>query len=112
MAASDELVPAVYCEVIQAVESYGTVNVFVICLDREGREQNIIDLGFGLQLACAVNHAKRLADDQDIHLVVLCSAKTGSFLAGADINTELKLVGDKGAERYIKHSVTCIYMYM
>ncbi len=107
MAASDreleleKLVPAVHCEVIQAVESYGTVNVFVICLDRLGHDQNIIDLGFALQLACAVDHAKKQALDQDIHLVVICSAKSGSFMAGADILTELRFTGDSGSQRYI-----------
>ena len=98
---SSKPVPAVHCEVIQAVESHGTINVFVICLDRIGREQNIIDLGFGLQLACAINHARRLALDRDIHLVVLCSAKKGSFMAGADILSELRFIGEKGGERSV-----------
>lgn len=98
----EKLVPAVHCEVIQAVESYGTINIFVMCLDRLGQAQNIIDLGFALQLACAVNHAKKQAIDQDIHLVVICSAKAGSFMAGADILTELKFTGEDGSQRYIQ----------
>lgn len=106
--APENLVPAVHCEVVQAVESYGTINVFVICLDRMGHEQNIIDLGFALQLACAVNHAKHQALDQDIHLVVICSAKKGNFMAGADILTELHFTGDDGSQRYV--TITS-YMY-
>ena len=96
---SSKQVPAVHCEVVQAIESSGTINVFVICLDRVGHEQNIIDRGFALQLACALKQARQKAVIGEIDLVVVCSAKKGSFLAGADLLTELKYVGAQGSQR-------------
>ena len=90
---------AVHCEVIQAVEDAGTIKVFVICLDRAEGDHNIIDREFARQLATAVHHAWKKARKGEVDIVVVCSAKKGSFMAGADIPYELKFVGPEGGER-------------
>lgn len=89
----------VHCEVIQALERGGTINIFVICLDKPNSEVNIIDKEFALSLARALYHAKDKAESGELNLVVVCSAKQGSFLAGADIDHELKFTGPSGTLR-------------
>ena len=94
-------VQVIHCEIIQAVERWGTVNVFVICLDREEGDHNIIDRNFGWQLAKAVLLALEKARKGEVDVVAVCSAKEGSFMAGADILHELKFVGVEGGQRYV-----------
>lgn len=91
---------SIHCEVIQALEHGGTINIFVICLDKPGSEVNVIDKEFALSLARVLYHAKDKAESGELNLVVICSAKQGSFLAGADIEHELKFAGPSGALRY------------
>lgn len=93
------MAPSVHCEVIQALESAGTVNVFVICLDKPDSVHNIIDKEFGLALARAVYLAWEKATNGELDVLVVCSAKDRSFLAGADIAHEMKYVGVAGANR-------------
>lgn len=85
------------CHVVQLGVSERVVNLFVILLDRKGLEHNIVDMPFALELLQAVHRAHVLAARGDIDLVVVCSGKNKSFLAGADINHELKFVGSVGA---------------
>ena len=96
---------AVHCEVIQAVEDAGTINVFVICLDRAEGDHNIIDRELARQLGTAVHYAWKKARKGEIDVVVVCSAKKSSFMAGADILYELKFVGLEGAQRYAEVGV-------
>jgi enoyl-CoA hydratase/carnithine racemase len=84
-----------HCEVIQVVEEPWTANIFVICLDKPDSELNIIDMEFGIQLGRTLYLAKENADAGEIDLVVVCSAKE-SFVAGADILLQLKLIGVNG----------------
>ena len=91
----------IHCEIIRDVERWGTVNVFVICLDREDGDHNIIDRNFGWQLARAGLQAREMARKGEVDVVAVCSAKEGSFMAGADILYELKFVGIKGGQRYV-----------
>ncbi len=92
----------VHCEVIQALEDSGAVvNTFVICLDQPGREHNVIDRALGLQLARAVYLAAEKVEAGEIDLVVVCSGKKGSFVAGADIQSEMKYVGVEGEQKYV-----------
>ena len=93
-------VQMIHCEIIQVVERWGTVNVFVICLDREEGDHNIIDRKFGLQLAKAGLQALEKARKGEVDVVAVCSAKEDSFMAGADILYELKFVGVEGGQRY------------
>ena len=90
----------IHCEVIQALEATGTINIFVICLDKPDSEHNIIDRELGLALARAVYLAREKADKGELDVLVLCSAKKRSFLAGADIEHELmQFVGVQGSYR-------------
>lgn len=94
-------VQVIHCEIIRAVERWATVNVFVICLDREDGDHNIIDRNFGWQLARAGLQAREMARKGEVDVVAVCSAKEGSFMAGADILYELKFVGIEGGQRYV-----------
>ncbi len=89
----------VHCEVIQALEAAGTVNIFVICLDKADSAHNVIDKEFGLGMGRALFLAREKASKGELDVVVLCSAKKRSFLAGADILHELKFVGVEGSRR-------------
>lgn len=91
----------VHFEVISTPVGAGAVNIFVICLDREGGEHNIIDRPFATGLARAVVQADRLAGRGLVDMVVLCSAKRGSFVAGADIKHQLLMIGEEGKLRYV-----------
>ena len=91
----------VHFEVISTPAGAGAVNIFVICLDREGGEHNIIDRPFATGLARAVVQADRLAGRGLVDMVVLCSAKRGSFVAGADIKHQLLMIGEEGKLRYV-----------
>ena len=92
---------SIHCEVIQALEAAGTVNVFVICLDKPVSVHNTIDRELGLGLARAVCLAREKAAQGEIDVVVVCSAKEKSFLAGADILYELKMLGVEGSQRWV-----------
>ena len=94
--------PGVHCEIIQALQGRGVVNVFVICLDRRGSEHNIIDRQFGLELTQAAYLAGEKAGSGEADVVVVCSAKERSFLAGADIEVELKFIGPEGTRRWVE----------
>ena len=75
------------------------MRVFVICLNSPDSQHNIIDRNFALDLGTAVHTAQGLAATGDIDMVVVCSAKDGSFLAGADIKIELQYTGSRGILR-------------
>lgn len=91
--------PLIHCEVIQALDNKGSLNLLVLCMDRPGLEHNIIDRRFALELARVVGGAKEKVEAGEVDLVVVCSAKKGSFMAGADIETELKFVGLGGHKK-------------
>ena len=92
---------SVHCDLIQALEKNGTTSVFIVCLDRPGSDQNIIGEQFVFELAGAVRLARKLYLSGEADLLVLCSAKRGAFLAGADIQHELKkYVGPLGKLRF------------
>ena len=99
MADEEAAGPSVHCEVIQALEGRGVLNIFVICLDRTNAAHNIIDRTFALELARAVYLAGEKAAKGETDMVVVCSAKQGSFMAGADIKYQLKFIGPAGAQR-------------
>ena len=99
---AEKSLPVVHCEIIQAVQGRGAVNVFVICLDKYGSEHNIIDRQFGLEFAQAVYLVREKAENGEADVVVLCSAKDRSFLAGADIEEELKFIGPDGTRRLVE----------
>ena len=99
---TEKSLPVVHCEIIQAVEGRGAVNIFVICLDRCGSEHNIIDRQFGLEFTQAVYLAGEKAGSGEADVLVLCSAKERSFLAGADIEEELKFIGPEGTRRWVE----------
>ncbi len=88
--------PLVHSEVIQALDNRGSLNVLVLCMDRPGAEHNIIDRRFALELANAVYGAREKVEAGEVDVLVVCSAKRGSFMAGADIVTELKFIGVQG----------------
>lgn len=88
--------PLIQCEIIQALEDTWTVNVFVICLDRPQSEHNIIDREFGYQFSRAIYVVREKVRAGEVDLLVICSAKDGSFMAGADIETQLKMIGSEG----------------
>lgn len=85
-----------HCEIIQAVEDTWTANIFVICLDRRDSALNIIDRECGYQLGLALYLARQKVEAGEVDLLVVCSGKDKSFMAGADILTELKMVGIEG----------------
>lgn len=85
-----------HCETIQVVEETWTANIFIVCLDKPGSELNIIDIEFGNQLGLALHLAREKAIAGEIDLLVVCSGKDKSFMAGADIMIELKVVGIEG----------------
>ena len=91
--------PGVYYEVVNTAQHPEPRNVFVICFDREGSEHNVIDRPFALGLARALLKADQLAKEGRIDVVVMCSAKSTSFVAGADIKHELQLIGIQGSIR-------------
>ena len=91
---------SIHCEVVQAMDNLQPLNIFVMCMDRHDSQHNIIDSCFGLDLKRVVHLADRKALCGEIDLVVVCSAKRGSFMAGADILHELKFIGVEGAQRY------------
>lgn len=91
--------PVIQCEIIQALEDTWTANIFVICLDRPQLEHNIINLEFGLQLARVVYTLRERVRRGEVDLVVLCSAKDRSFMAGADIQFQLGMIGTTGESR-------------
>ena len=95
----------------EVVQSFGDAesNVFVICMDRPDLEHNIIDKQFGVDLVRAVHIAEKRALCGEIDTVIICSAKKGSFMAGADILHELKFIGSEGAYRYVCPTHTVMY---
>lgn len=97
----EEVTGGVHFEVVSTPVGAGAVNIFVICLDREGGEHNIIDRPFATGLARAVVQADRLASRGLVDMVVLCSAKRGSFVAGADIKHQLLMIGEEGRLRCV-----------
>lgn len=101
---SSNQVPAVHCEVVQAIESNGIINMFVICLDKLGHSQNIIDRPLVFQLARVVQHARQKALAREIDVVVICSAKKGSFLSGADLLLQLKFTGVQGSQKSVHNN--------
>ncbi len=84
------------CEVIQALEDTWSANIFVICLDRPEAEHNVLDWQLVYQLEQAVGIAREKVRAGELDVLVVCSAKDKSFLAGADIQTQLNFVGMKG----------------
>lgn len=48
----------------------------------------------------AVFLARKKAKEGEVDIVVLCSAKIQSFLAGAGIQTQMEFVGMAGMQRY------------
>ena len=83
--------PMIHCEIIQVLEDTWSANIFVICMDRPGAEHNIIDHEFGEELARVVFLLWERVRRGEVDLVVLCSGKERSFMAGADVEFELKL---------------------
>ena len=68
------------------------IRIAVILLDRKGSSSvNIIDESFALSFARAITALRILAEKGFVDCVVICSAKHGNFLAGADIKFELRL---------------------
>lgn len=100
-------VPLIHCEILQAVEDAWTINIFVICLDRPDMELNILDLEFGHQLGRALYLARERVAAGEVDMLVVCSAKPNSFMAGADILTQLKLTGIEGEQR----CVMCVHVW-
>ena len=96
---SQKFPSTIHCEVVQALDSLHPLNIFVMCMDRSDLQHNIIDNRFGLDLIQAVLLAEKKALCGEVDIVVLCSAKTDSFMAGADILHELKFIGIEGAYR-------------
>ena len=90
-----------HCETIQALEETWTANMFVICLDKPESELNTIDLEFGIQFGRALYLAKEKANVGEIDVLVVCSAKEESFVAGADILLQLKLIGIEGEYKLV-----------
>ena len=69
-----------------------SIRIAVIMLDRKGSTSvNIIDEGLALSFARAITALRLLAEKGYVDCVVICSAKQGNFLAGADIKFELRL---------------------
>ena len=91
--------PPVHCETILLPVSGGCVRLMVICLDKPDSAQNIVNHSFALGFGRAVVHANKLANDSAIDLVVICSGKLNSFVAGADIKTMLSCIGPSGVIR-------------
>ena len=76
--------------VLPVKEAY--IRIAVIVLDRKGSSSvNIIDEDLALSFARAISALKLLAQKAYVDCVVICSAKQGNFLAGADIKLELRL---------------------
>lgn len=68
------------------------IRIAVIMLDRKGSSSvNIIDESLALSFARAITALRLLAEKGYVDCVVICSAKQGNFLAGADIKFELRL---------------------
>lgn len=88
------------CELIKLPVSDRQVNVFVICLDTPDSSQNILDRNLGTGLASAIICVKKMVDQGEVDLVVVCSGKEKTFMAGADIKIELKFIGTNGMLRY------------
>ena len=69
-----------------------SIRIAAIMLDRKGSSSvNIIDEGLALSFARATTALRLLSQKAYIDCVVICSAKQGNFLAGADIKFELRL---------------------
>ena len=69
-----------------------SVRIAVVVLERtESASINIIDEGLALSLARSTFALRLLAQKACIDCVVICSAKQGNFLAGADIKFELRM---------------------
>lgn len=69
-----------------------SIRIAVIMLDRKGSSSlNIIDEGLALSFARAVAALRLLVEKGHVDCIVICSAKQGNFLAGADIKFELRL---------------------
>ena len=90
---------ALHCEIKRIPVDGGFTRVFVICMSSSSSQYNLIDRSFALELGTAVYTAQGLAAAGDIDLLVLCSAKEKSFIAGADIKLELQYIGPRGALR-------------
>ena len=73
--------------------------LFVICMNRPGADHNIIDKSFCLAFARIVLTAREKAVRGEVDAVVVCSAKQGSFMAGADIEHELLHYSGPGGEQ-------------
>lgn len=66
--------------------------IAVVVLERKGSVSlNIIDEGLALSLARSTFALSLLAQKAYVDCVVICSAKQGNFLAGADIKFELRM---------------------
>ena len=89
----------VHCEILSLPISKGTVRVFVICLNTPDSSQNVIDHTFALEFGKAVLQLKELTANNEIDMVVICSGKENTFIAGADIKVELKYIGVHGSLR-------------
>ena len=89
----------VHCEILSLPISKGTVRVFVICVNTPDSSQNVIDRNFALGFGKAVLQLKELAANNEIDMVVICSGKENTFIAGADIKVELKYIGVHGSLR-------------
>ena len=99
-AKGDVTAALVHCEIIQTLNDSGdTVNIFIICLNGAESQQNIIDRTFAIGLAQVVFHAREKVKAGEVDLVVICSSKMNSFMAGADIETQLKYVSFKGLQK-------------
>ena len=88
------------CQLIELPVSDGQVNIFVICLDTPDSSQNILDRDLGTGLASAIICVKKMVDQGEVDLVVVCSGKEKTFMAGADIKIELEFIGTNGMLRY------------
>lgn len=89
----------VHCEILSLPISKGTVRVFVICLNTPDSSQNVINRNFALEFGKAVLQLKKLTANNEIDMVVICSGKENTFIAGADIKVELKYIGVHGSLR-------------
>ena len=70
--------------------------LMVICMDHvTSLAVNIIDEEMGLALARALLEAEWYIENKLINGLVLCSGKHRSFLAGADILFELKMINKR-----------------
>ena len=91
---------ALHCEVKRIPVNKGLVRVFVICMNTPDTQYNVINSAFAVELGTAVHTAQGVAAAGDVDLLVLCSAKDKSFVAGADIRQQLQYIGSRDILRY------------